>query len=81
VNPDNPSNLSVHDEIAALKKTIQELEQQKLAKDLILQESEKRLQSALEQLGAFALSIDDKDRITYCNELFLTFTGWEKRMY
>ena len=66
------------DEINFLKQKIEALEQQQRTKELILQESGKRLQQALGQIGAFAISINEEDKITFCNDTFLTFTGWEK---
>jgi PAS domain S-box-containing protein len=78
VNPDHNIPHTQSDEINFLKQRIQELEDQQRTKDLILYESGKRLQQALEQIGAFAISINDEDKITFCNDTFLEFSGWSK---
>ncbi len=77
-NTENNSSQDSQDEIRLLKEKIEDLERQQQNKDMILLESEKRLQHALEQIGSFALSIDANDKITFCNETFLNFTGWNK---
>ncbi|HSZ25107.1 MAG TPA: PAS domain S-box protein, partial [Cytophagaceae bacterium] len=78
MNPENTITQTQQDEINFLKQKVLELESQQHNKDLILRESEKRLQQALEQIGAFAISINQDDKITYCNDAFLAFTGWDK---
>jgi PAS domain S-box-containing protein len=78
VDPENNIPLTPLDEINFLKQKVQELENQQQAKDLILYESGQRLQQALEHIGVFAISINDDDIITFCNDTFLKFTGWEK---
>jgi PAS domain S-box-containing protein len=78
VNPENNTPEHYLDEINFLKQRIQELENEQKTKDLILRESGKRLQQALGQIGAFAISIDGDDKITFCNDTFLEFSGWKK---
>jgi PAS domain S-box-containing protein len=78
VNPEDNISQRQLDEINFLKQKVQELENQQQKKDLTLQESEKRLYQTLEQIGAFAISIDAEDKITFCNDTFLHFTGWDK---
>jgi len=78
LNEDINSTPNPSSEIEALKQQIQELESRQSQQDLILQESEKRLHQALEEISTFAISIDAHDKITYCNEAFIKFTGWEK---
>ncbi|HVD99426.1 MAG TPA: PAS domain S-box protein [Cytophagaceae bacterium] len=78
VNPENNISQEHLDEIHFLRQRVQELENQKQNSDRILQESEERMQEALEQIGAFAISIDADDKITFSNDAFLDFTGWHK---
>jgi PAS domain S-box-containing protein len=80
VNPDN-NNIPQHalEEIQFLKEKIAVLEGDRQKKEQLVQESEKRLHTALEQINAFALTIDEQDRITFCNEKFIAFTGWNQQ--
>ncbi|MCS6824481.1 MAG: PAS domain S-box protein [Cytophagaceae bacterium] len=74
----NNNITALEEELAALKKRLHELEAEEVKKEMLIQESELRLQQALEQVNSFALTIDSNDRITYCNTAFLEFTGWKK---
>lgn len=43
-----------------------------------LHESERRYRSLLEDLDMIAVMLDDQARVTFCNDYFLTLTGWTR---
>lgn len=70
--------MSVEHELSYLRKRLEELEAFQQRKDIIQQESETRLREAMQQVPSFALTIDVDDKITFCNQAFLEFTGWRE---
>jgi PAS domain S-box-containing protein len=63
-----------------VKRTWRELDQEKrlAAAELAQRESERRFREILENVKMIAIMIDLDGKITFCNDYFLTLTGWQR---